>query len=99
MTLYVAQAKWCRKCVVLKPKVGRLHDEEFPDIPFVYIDVNETPYAVMQQYGIEAMPTLVLVEGGQVVGKMKGGEDVKAVVDSLRKLMGEKFGVAAAGGK
>jgi thiol-disulfide isomerase/thioredoxin len=36
-------AKWCRKCIYLKPKLQKLFKEEFPDVPLVFIDVNAVP--------------------------------------------------------
>ncbi|KAK9848663.1 hypothetical protein WJX84_005109 [Apatococcus fuscideae] len=36
-------AKWCRKCIYLKPKLERMLRDEFPGVPLVFIEVNRVP--------------------------------------------------------
>lgn len=45
-------AKWCRKCIYLKPKLQKLFKEEFPDVPLVFIDVNAVPGNLVTSNGI-----------------------------------------------
>ena len=45
-------AKWCRKCIYLKPKLQKLFQEEFPGVPLVFIDVNAVPGSLVTGNGI-----------------------------------------------
>ena len=45
-------AKWCRKCIYLKPKLQKLFKEEFPEVPLVFIDVNAVPGSLVTGNGI-----------------------------------------------
>ena len=50
-------AKWCRKCIYLKPKLQKLFQEEFPGVPLVFIDVNAVPGTLVTGNGIRVSVT------------------------------------------
>ena len=53
-------AKWCRKCIYLKPKLQKLFKEEFPEVPLVFIDVNAVPGSLVTGNGIRVrIPTQI----------------------------------------
>ena len=56
-------AAWCGPCKVQKPVLEKF-EREHPDVNVVLVDVDESP-RVTNTYGIQAMPTLVLFEGGE----------------------------------
>ncbi|KAH9315377.1 hypothetical protein KI387_024004, partial [Taxus chinensis] len=45
-------AKWCRKCIYLKPKLEKLAAEFYPKIKFYYVDVNDVPQSLVKRGGI-----------------------------------------------
>ena len=63
-------ATWCGPCRMLAPTVHEVADEH-PEIAVVQIDVDEAP-SLARDFGIESIPTLVAVRGGEVVGKSVG---------------------------
>jgi len=53
-------AKWCRKCIYLKPKLEKMINEEFPGMAVVFIDVNSVPGGLVLGHGIKKMPTITV---------------------------------------
>ena len=63
-------AVWCGPCKMLSPIVDEL-SEEMPDVKFFKVDVDENEELV-EMFGIEAMPTLLILKDGKVVNKSVG---------------------------
>ena len=63
-------ATWCGPCKMLSPIVDEL-SEEMPDVKFFKVDVDEEEDLV-EMFGIEAMPTLIVLRDGKVVNKSVG---------------------------
>ena len=60
-------ATWCRPCKMLGPIMESLSGQ----INYQKIDVdNEQDLSI--KYGVRNVPTLVLLENGEVVGKLSG---------------------------
>lgn len=63
-------AQWCGPCQMLAPTVHEVAQER-EDIKVGKIDVdNDTPLAI--SHGVNAIPTLVLYEGGKEVRRSTG---------------------------
>ena len=61
----------CNVCKVLKPKVKALLTEDFPEIAFRYINIEEYP-EVSGQYSVFTVPTiLVYFEGNELIRKSR----------------------------
>ncbi|KAL0042313.1 hypothetical protein WJX77_008938 [Trebouxia sp. C0004] len=85
-------ARWCRKCIYLKPKIQKMMEEEFPDLPIVYIDVNAVPGKLVYGNGIKKMPTIALYQNQEKVAEhiaAEGGKDavgkIKAMIETNLK--------------
>lgn len=64
-------ATWCGPCRALAPVYERLSDEYQGRLKFAKVDVDENQrYA--GSFGIQAIPTLLVFNGGKVVGQMIG---------------------------
>ncbi|OMO77401.1 Thioredoxin [Corchorus olitorius] len=65
-------ASWCGPCKFMEPA---LHDmaERFTEVEFVKIDVDELP-DVAQEFGVQAMPTFVLLKRGKEVDRVVGAQ-------------------------
>ena len=63
-------ATWCGPCRMLSPLVEQLAEEN-TDIKVGKIDVDQED-EIVQKYGIEAMPTLLVFKNGEVVNKQVG---------------------------
>ncbi|XP_007032429.2 PREDICTED: thioredoxin H2 [Theobroma cacao] len=79
-------ASWCGPCKFIEPAV---HDmaAKFTEVDFVKIDVDELP-DVAQEFGVQAMPTFVLVKKGKEVDRVVGAQknDLEKKVEKHRTL-------------
>ncbi|XP_021905397.1 thioredoxin H2 [Carica papaya] len=77
-------AKWCGPCRMMEPIFGRL-TMDYPEVEFVKIDVDELP-SVAQEYGIQGMPTFVLVKDRTVKHTVTGAKEkeLKEKIKSFR---------------
>jgi thioredoxin-like negative regulator of GroEL len=81
------EAKWCRKCMFLKPKLAGLK-EAFPKLRFFSVDVQKAPMSVLQGAGIKKMPTVQVWKQGQSVSEVIGGD-----VEKIRNMVHETTSV------
>ncbi|KAI3894281.1 hypothetical protein MKX03_001828 [Papaver bracteatum] len=65
-------ATWCGPCKFMAPVFSEL-SERFPDAIFVKIDVDELP-DVSREFGVQAMPTFILLKQGKEVDKIVGAK-------------------------
>ncbi|KAK8051782.1 Thioredoxin [Apiospora rasikravindrae] len=77
-------ATWCGPCKAIAPMlVNHSNDEQFKDIFFAKIDVDELP-EVSQELGIRAMPTFMLFKDGEKAEELVGANP-QALVGLLKK--------------
>lgn len=76
-------ARWCRKCIYLKPKLEKMLRDDFPGLPILFIDVNAVPSEIIKTAGIKKMPTIQLYSKGK-----RGPEHIAAegAIDALEKI-------------
>lgn len=61
----------CNVCKVLKPKVKELIEHEFPQINFLYININESRDTAAQ-FSVFAVPTIILfIDGSEYIRKSR----------------------------
>ena len=65
--ILVFTATWCGPCKNFKPVMEQVSHE----IPVEFIDVDANPQLVAE-YGVRNIPTLVVVNNGQVSSKQAG---------------------------
>ncbi len=63
-------ATWCGPCKMVSPIVDEIA-EEIEDITVGKINVDEQP-ELAAAFGIQSIPTLVVVEGGKIVNQAVG---------------------------
>jgi thioredoxin 1 len=64
-------AKWCGPCKAMAPALDQVASELASKIKVVKVDVDENP-KVTGAYGIRAMPTLLIFQGGKVTAQHTG---------------------------
>ena len=64
-------AEWCGPCRSLGPIIDELSADYDGKMKFVQLDIDESRQTP-SQYGIMAVPTLILFKGGQVADKITG---------------------------
>lgn len=69
-------ATWCGPCKRIAPAFVELA-AEYTDVTFLKVDVDEAT-ELAEQYGVNAMPTFLFIENGQVTMKIEGA-DLKAI--------------------
>ena len=74
-------APWCGPCRMVVPLVEQIAEER-PDIKVGKINVEEQP-ELAAQYGIRSIPTLMVLEGGNVGRKAMGARPKKAILELL----------------
>uniref|UniRef100_A0A2P2J8I6 Thioredoxin H2-like n=1 Tax=Rhizophora mucronata TaxID=61149 RepID=A0A2P2J8I6_RHIMU len=82
-------ASWCGPCRFMEPALHAMA-ARFTDVQFVQIDVDQLP-DVAQDFGVQAMPTFVLVKRGKEVGRVVG-----AMKDELERKIEKNKAVDAA---
>ena len=74
-------APWCGPCRMVVPLVEQIAQER-SDIKVGKINVDENPELV-RQFGITSIPTLVVMDKGQIVNEAKGAMPKKAILNLL----------------
>jgi len=64
-------ADWCGPCKMLGPTFERLADQYGEKITFAKVNVDEVP-EIANKFAIRSIPTLILLQGGNVVETLVG---------------------------
>lgn len=64
-------AEWCGPCKAMAPALEQIAQEMQGKVKVVQLDVDQNP-KVTGEYGIRAMPTLLLFKNGQVAAQHTG---------------------------
>jgi thioredoxin len=64
-------AEWCGPCKAMAPALEQVAQEMAGKLKIVKLDVDQNP-TVTGQYGIRAMPTLIIFKDGQVAAQHTG---------------------------
>ncbi|MDZ7814900.1 MAG: thioredoxin [Planctomycetota bacterium] len=80
-------ADWCSPCRFIAPVVEKLAEEnEDGKVKYVKLDVDESRQ-VSVEYGIRAVPTLILFKKGEEKDRMQGVQpeaEIRGRVESLK---------------
>jgi thioredoxin 1 len=85
-------ATWCGPCKAIAPSLEQLSAEYGGKVKFVKLDTDEAP-AIMERFGIEGVPTLILFKGGKEVDRQVGA----APKPHLKRWIDGAIGGGAAG--
>jgi thioredoxin 1 len=87
-------ARWCAPCRVLDSVLTVLASEYTGRAGFVAVDVNDEP-VLAEQFGVRAMPTLVLWRDGREVGRVVGSRPRAFVAGMLDRALAGDVAIAA----
>ncbi len=80
-------AEWCAPCRAMGPYVDKLAEEYQGRLKVVKINTQDNP-EVPARYGITAIPTFLLIKGGEVVKQIVGSQPY----DALKGIVEENIG-------
>jgi thioredoxin 2 len=72
-------APWCGPCRMVSPALAQLATERAGSLKLVKVNVDESP-RLQQRFGIQSIPTLMVLRGGKVIARQVGA----APADALR---------------
>ena len=68
-------AAWCGPCQQLRPTMEGLSDQ----ISYIKIDVDQDQESSIK-YGVRNIPTLILLENGEVKNRLIGNQTVQSIM-------------------
>jgi thioredoxin 1 len=78
-------AEWCGPCKMIAPVLDELAQEYDGKVRIGKVDID-SHQQLAAQYGITAIPTLLLFQGGQVVHQMRGAKSKRELKASLDRV-------------
>ena len=72
-------AEWCGPCKMLAPMIDEVANEAGGAYKVTKMDVDECK-EIAKQYGIQALPTLAIFKGGELVDRKVGGGAPKGAI-------------------
>lgn len=80
-------ATWCRPCQMVSPALEGLATEFAGRIKLVKVDVDSSP-AVAARFEVRAVPTLLVIRGGDVIARQAGAPPMSALRHWLTSAIG-----------
>ena len=87
LTLVDFFATWCGPCKMMHPVLEQLKEETGDSLRIIKIDIDKNE-ALMEQYRIQSVPTLMLFRKGDALWRQSGAmslSDLKKVVNSYQE--------------
>ncbi len=79
-------ATWCGPCQMMAPILEDVNKQMGDKLRIVKIDTDKYPH-LASQYGIQALPTLVLFRNGQVSDRIEGVMPTHELINRIQGLM------------
>ena len=80
-------ASWCMPCKMQGPAVDELAAEFVNKVKVVKVDVDSNQ-ALAAKFGIRGIPTLLILNNGQVVDRMVGVQPKSTIAAKLNDVLG-----------
>ncbi|HPY31057.1 MAG TPA: thioredoxin [Verrucomicrobiota bacterium] len=78
-------AEWCGPCKMIAPVLDELADEFAGRVRIGKVNIDDDQ-SLAAQYGVRAIPTLLLFQGGEVVQQMVGAKSKRELKASLDRV-------------
>lgn len=75
-------APWCGPCRAMGPVLDKLSEEYRGRVRICKMNVDENP-ATPQQYGVRAIPTMVIIKNGKTIDTITGAVPEAALKQTL----------------
>lgn len=83
-------ADWCAPCRALAPTIEALSEELAGTVKIGKMDITANPQTP-SQFGVTAIPTILLFQGGKEAGRLVGGGKT---AEEFKKEFNKAFGVS-----
>ena len=77
-------ATWCGPCKMMHPILEEIKATVGDQATVLKVDVDQNQQLAMQ-YGVQAVPTLIIFKQGQPVWMAQGVQSAATLIDQLRK--------------
>ncbi|MDK2826031.1 thioredoxin [Methanolobus vulcani] len=79
-------ATWCGPCKMQKPHLEKVEAELAGQIEVKVVDVDQNQ-SLAAQYGIQAVPTLIILKDGEMVKRFTGLTTSGILLEELKKVL------------
>lgn len=79
-------APWCGPCRMVSPVLEQLATEKAGELKLVKVNADEAPQ-ISQRFGVQAIPTLLVLRNGQVVAQQVGAAPAQVLRPWLEDAM------------
>lgn len=80
-------APWCGPCKMMGPMYARAARELEPGVRLLKLNMDNAPQ-IAARYGIQAVPTLMLLRAGKLIAQEAGARDSQGIVAWTRQKLG-----------
>ena len=81
-TLVDFYADWCSPCRAMAPVVDELAHDLDGRVNVVKVNVDDSP-ALAREYGVQSIPTFIVVRGGDATQRLVGIQTKQALVKAV----------------
>ncbi len=79
-------AEWCPPCKMLGPVIDGLSDKYKGKVKIAKINVDESA-ELAQKFNVSSIPTLVLINKGEIVKQQTGALPEQSIIDMFKDLL------------
>jgi thioredoxin 1 len=79
-------AEWCGPCKAIAPVIEELAAQYSGQVGFGTVDIDQNPQ-IPTQYQVRSIPTLLMFNGGTVVGQLTGAHPKARIEDLIKKAL------------
>jgi thioredoxin 2 len=79
-------APWCGPCRMVSPALEQVAADLAGDIKLVKVNVDEAP-KLSERFTVRAVPTLLVMRGGQVIDRQAGAAPASVLREWVRKAL------------
>jgi thioredoxin len=79
-------ATWCGPCQMMSKILEQVNSELQGQLKIVKIDTDRYPQ-IASQHQVEALPTLVLFQGGKAVDRLEGVLNAEQLIDRIIRVI------------